>query len=173
MVTIGKHGARLGLPILGVLTMGCATINYDQQADQQLTSLVQAINQQYITWENQAISSKQKVQYDSKFYDQIESGIASLEVRMEASQDVSTPKLTSAFNQLFAEVESERNQHKQYPLDAPYCHAERLILNVQLAALLTYELSLKGNNSATGSTSGTATAQAQKAAPASKPSLTQ
>ena len=135
---------RIALLSSFCLFTACATINYDQQADQQITALTQQINLQYLSWESQARSNG-PVAYDAKFYDTVEASLATLEMRMTASQDASSAKLTQLFQNLMQQLENERKFHQEHALDAAYCHAERLLINTQLAVLTTYELSLKNS----------------------------
>ncbi|WP_321900102.1 hypothetical protein [Paraburkholderia heleia] len=147
-----------------LILSGCSTVNYDSQADQQLTTITQEINLQLTTWEHQA--EKTPVAYDTSFYDKTESDISSLEIRMESVQSPATDKLVSYFESLNNQLEEMRSQHKKpAPLPTTYFHAERLILDEQLAVLTTFELSLKNSSSSnTESTSSTATTTTAKKA---------
>jgi uncharacterized protein YceK len=152
--------------LLGVLLIlgGCGSVNYDDQADQQLTSITQESNQQFTTWESQAAAGT-PVTYDKTFYDKIEADIKTLEIRMEASQDVATQNLIPVFSSLLDQLEQLRTLHiKQKKFsDTAFLTAESNLLNVQFAALVTYELSLKPNtvgSSPTAKTQSTATSTA-------------
>jgi hypothetical protein len=74
--------------VLASFLCSCASVNYDDQADKQLTDITQEVNQQFITWEDQAKSKA--VAYDAKYYDKLEADLKTLEMRMEASQDPAT-----------------------------------------------------------------------------------
>jgi hypothetical protein len=127
-------------PIL--ILSGCASVNYDDQADSQLTSITQEVNQQFITWENQ--SKAKAAPYDPTFYNKLEADLQTLEIRMEASQDPATQNLIPVFDSLNQQVENLRQLHQtEKTLPAEFFHAERQLLDAQLAALITYELSLK------------------------------
>jgi hypothetical protein len=147
--------------LIAPLICSCGAVNYDAQADQQLTTLTQETNQQFITWESQAIA-KTPVVYDTKFYDKVEADIKTLEIRMEASQDPATQNLISVFDSLNSQIESLRALHmKQKSFnDAPFLKAESDLINVQLAALITFELSLKSN-----ATDGSSNLKAQSTSP--------
>lgn len=150
-----------------LLSAGCATVSYDQQADQQITSVTQEVNLQLLTWAEQAESGK-AVPYDTSFYDKSEADISTLQIRMEASQDPATQKLIDIFKSLTSQIEELRGLHKkQNNLSGPFFRAELQLLSVQLATLTTFELSLKGSQSRTSSsakTSSTATSITTKQA---------
>jgi hypothetical protein len=143
---------------------GCATASYDQQADQQITSITKDVTLQFVTWENQA-KEKKPVAYDATFYNKAEADISTLEMRMEASQDPATSKLIDIFKSLTDQLEAVRALHKrQNNLSEVFAHAELQLLSVQLATLTTFELSLKGGQSSGSSkdkTASTATSQAK------------
>ncbi len=83
---------KLTLVSCFLLTLvGCASVNYDDQADTELTNITQEVNQQFITWEDQAKSKP--VAYDAKYYDKLVAYIKTVEIRMEASQDPATQNL--------------------------------------------------------------------------------
>ncbi len=135
------------LPFLVTTTLGsCGSVNYDDEADKQLTTITQETNQQFATWESQA-QAKSPVVYDTKFYDKVEADIKTLEIRMEASQDAATQHLIPVFDSLNNQVEQLRNFHMTQKAfsDAEFLHGEQDILDAQLAALITFELSLKPN----------------------------
>ena len=164
-----RHGAVMLLAWWGIfLLAGCATINYDPQADKSLSTITHEINQQLIVWQHQAGTKQypKPVRYDPKFYDHVEADIATLEIRMEATQDFATQKVVGIFKSLNEQLEGMRDIHKkQNNLTASYLHAERLILNEQLAVLTTFELSLKNSQkTSNGKTTSTATRTAKKAA---------
>jgi hypothetical protein len=161
--------ASLWIGLVTVLA-ACATISYDQQADQQITNLTQEISLQLITWANQAADSKTPVPYAATFYDKAEADIATLQIRMEASQDPANTKLASIFDSLRDQLEKMRALHeKQNKLSAAFLRAELDLLNVQLATLTTFELSLKASqsSSSSGATSSTSTSTATKKSQAS------
>ena len=76
--------------------------------------------------------------------------------------------LVPIFKSLSEQVEGMRNLHKKNGhLSSAYLHAERMLLNVQIATLTTFELSLKGSQSPGASnakTDSTATTAAKAAA---------
>ena len=131
-----------------VLLSSCATVNYDQQADQQLSALSQEITLQFITWANQVEESPPSpVPYDAKFYDKVQADITALEIRMQASQSAATDKISGVFTSLFDQIQSVRKLHQKHGSftqgDAAFLHAELDVLNAQIAPLMTFELSLK------------------------------
>lgn len=138
---------------MAVLLNGCGAVNYDEQADQQLTSITQETNQQFTTWESQA-AAKTPVVYDTKFYDKVEADLKTLEIRMEASQDPATQNLVPVFASLIDQIDQLRKLHiaQKTFADVPFLQAESDLLNAQFAALITFELSLKPN-AASGSSS--------------------
>jgi hypothetical protein len=150
----------------------CASVSYDQQADQQITGVTQEITLQLLTWANQAAEGKTPVTYDAAFYNKAEADIATLRIRMEASQDPATAKLATIFSSLNDQLETLRSLHqKQNNLSATFLRAELDLLNVQLATLTTFELSLKGTQSSGSSnakTSSTSTDTTKQKAQTSK-----
>jgi hypothetical protein len=151
------------LSICLLILGGCATIDYDQTADTQLTSLTQEIELQLTTWANQAEADKSTVKYDPKFYDKVEADISTLQIRMEATQNKVTNELVGIYKSLRDQLEAMRKLHeKQDYLDAAFLRAELDILNVQIATLTTYELSLKGTSTTTNSTSTATTKEKAK-----------
>jgi hypothetical protein len=145
----------------------CATVNYDTEADKQLTSLSEEINLQLITWENQIDADPSvPVPYDAKFYNKAEADVTSLEIRMESSQSTATDKLVDVFSSLVAQLEELRKLHQK---EKAFSHAEFLrgeqgILNSQIAALMTFELSLKPSQVGS-SGQGTTASKARTAKP--------
>jgi hypothetical protein len=166
------HGFRAFVCLALAQLVACATVSYDQVADQQLTAVTQEVTQQFTTWMSQAREGKSPVAYDAKFYDKVEADILTLQIRMEASQDPATSKLVPIFSSLNAQLEQVRTLHqKQNKLDASFLTAELDLLSVQLATLTTFELSLKGgqsSGSASGKTSSTATSSLGQKASKSK-----
>ncbi|MEN2473127.1 hypothetical protein [Burkholderia sp. GS2Y] len=133
------------------LLSSCSTVNYDQQADQQITSLTQEINLQFITWKNQ-VESRKLIPYDTKFYDKVQSDIAVLQIRMEAPQDTADQKIASTISSISDQIQAVRNTHKsQNNLSLAFIQAELNLLNAQLASLTTFELSLKSSQSSSSS----------------------
>jgi hypothetical protein len=165
-ITDHQHSILIKTIFFTSLLSGCSTVNYDSQADQQITTITQEINLQLTTWELQAETTP--VAYDTSFYDKTESDISTLEIRMESVQSPATDKLVGYFESLNNQLETMRSLHKppKPPLPSTYFHAERLYLDQELAPLTTFELSLKNSSSSSaGSTSSTAvTTTAQKAA---------
>ena len=153
------------------LLCSCASVNYDEQADKQLTDITQEVNQQFITWEDQA--KTKSVPYDSKYYDKLEADVKTLEMRMEASQDPATQNLIPVFDSLSKQVEDLRQFHIHHSALPPeFFHTERELLDAQLAALITFELSLKPSGiggSQSAKTQSTSTANTASKAAAVKP----
>lgn len=82
---------------------------------------------------------------NSEFYDQLQSSLATLNTRMTAMSDLSTPKLNNALSKLDENVALVRSQHfKSNLLSAEYAKASRQILDQQFKALTVYELTIKG-----------------------------
>lgn len=148
--------------LITIALAGCGTVTYDDQADQMLTSITKETNQQFIAWENKA---KEGVAYDATFYDKVEADVKTLEIRMEASQDPATSTLIPVFDSLYNQYENFRIYHRtNSPLSqASFFEGERQLLNVQLASLITFELSLKPN-SISGSPSSTISSTSSRTA---------
>jgi hypothetical protein len=115
---------------------GCATVNYDAEADKQLTTLSQEINLELITWANQIDSPTPKpAAYDAKFYDKVEADLTTLEIRMGSSQSEATDKVMGVVQSLLEQIEGLRRRHEQQKTltDAEFLRAEQQLLNVQIA----------------------------------------
>ncbi|HEY4940240.1 MAG TPA: hypothetical protein VII56_02335 [Rhizomicrobium sp.] len=179
MNTTGRVRNLIMASLLAMGLTGCSTVDYDAQADQQLTTISQEVNQQFVTWESEA-SPATPVAYDTKFYDKVEADVKTLEIRMEASQDTSTRTLIPVFDSLNTQFEGLRTVHKAMTAshggfrDAPFLHSVQDNFNSQIASLLTYELSLKAASpagSTGGKTDSTATATTGAKAAASAATL--
>lgn len=166
MTAIIRAGRAVLATCLALWLVGCGTVNYDDQADQQLTSITQEINLQFLTWAHQIDATPPKpAGYDAKFYDKVEADITTLQIRMEASQDPATQKIVGIFSSLLDQIEQIRQLHMAQKTfnNSAFLRAELDLLNAQLSVLTTFELSLKpsqasGSPSAkTQSTSTTAT----------------
>ena len=129
---------------------GCAAVSYDAEADKQLTSLSQEINLQLITWANQLeASTPTTVAYDPKFYNKAEADLTALKIRLQATQSAATDQASAVCQSLLGQVEDLRKLHEKEKAftSAEFLRAEQQLLNSQLAALLTFELSLKPGQS--------------------------
>jgi len=139
---------NLVVRVLAVLAtvQGCTTVNYDSQADQQITSITTEFNQQMLSWESQAGATPPiPATYDAKFYDKLEADITTLRIRLMASQDAASNLIVGDISTLQDDVEKLRQFHikqKQFAV-ASFIEAERREINVQFAVLTTFELSLK------------------------------
>jgi hypothetical protein len=81
------------------------------------------------------------------FYDKLQSSVSALDTRMTSSPDLSTPKLTTALEDLEKNVNEVRSIHaKQNILSADYAKDSRQILDQQFKALTVYELTIKGGD---------------------------
>lgn len=123
---------------------GCTTINYDPQADQQLNTISQNLNEQFFTWEALGEGSSKKVEYKPEFYDKTLASLTVLKIRMNATQDINTGRLNSIFDDISGQLIEMRKIHMQNGTITPaYVHGKREAFNAQLSTLITYELSLK------------------------------
>lgn len=164
--------------LISIFVISCASVpQYDAETDNQITTLQKEIDSQivkFIGFSRQTdAASKTKGSYSQNidFYNKIDTDITSLELRMEAVPDPSTKNLPQIFNNLRKQIDNIQDAHKtKGNLPEVVWTALRNQLNAQFAALLTYELSLKGVGSPSSSTmqsTSTATASS-KASP--KPS---
>lgn len=138
---------------------GCAAPQYDGKADTAIGDLQSKIHGQIAGW----ISNAKPATYvkNKEFYDQIDTDLKSLEIRMEATPDRSTANLPVYFANLNSEILILKDLHKKHDaLSEPFLRATQQDIDSQFAALLTYELSLKTGS---GATQSTATAQNQSA----------
>ncbi len=170
----GLRAAALCLPLL---ILSCAPPpQYDQQTDAQLTALQKEVDSRIVQFisdgrAGDAASLKQGgYAQNIDWYNNVDSDMTSVEMRMEAIPDPSTANLPAFFDNLRTELAAVRKDHQAKGNLSPIVWiVTRSQLNAQFAVLLTYELSLKkgGSPGATSSTA-TATAAAKAAAPASK-----
>ena len=104
------HSAFLLPFFMAIMLSACGSVNYDDQADQQLTAITSESNLQFTTWISQTKAGT-PVAYDPKFYDKVEADVKTLEIRMEASQDAATQKLIPVFQSLVDQFENLRKFH--------------------------------------------------------------
>jgi len=81
------------------------------------------------------------------FYNNLQSSLTTLDTRMTAMPDLSTPKLTNALSALENNVNDIRSTHaSQNHLSADYVKESEQILDQQFKALTVYELTIKGGS---------------------------
>lgn len=81
------------------------------------------------------------------FYDKLQSSITTLDTRMTAMPDLSTPSLESALGQLRKNVDEVRGMHqKENILSADYAQESMNLLDQQFKALTVYELTIKSGS---------------------------
>ena len=175
MTAVVRAGRFVLAGCLALWLAACGTVNYDQQADQQITAITQEINLQLLTWAHQIDATPSKpAAYDTKFYDKVEADLTTLQIRLEASQDPATQKIVQNLNDLLTQVEQIRQLHMAQKTfnNSAFLRAELDAINAQLSILTTFELSLKPST-ASGSpgakTQSTSTANTQSKANASAP----
>lgn len=143
--------------VITVLLAACAAPQYDSKADSSISDLQSKLHRAINGW----ISGSTKAAYADNigFYDDVDTSLKSLELRMEATPDASTANLPIYFNNLRTEISNLRATHKEYGTLSSYAlKATQSQLDSQFAVLLTYELSLKTAGGG-GSTQSAATAQ--------------
>jgi hypothetical protein len=130
--------------LLAVIPCGCASIDYDAQADRQIVALTRNINQNLIGWRIEVEDSGGKLPYDAAFYSKVEAQLSELKIRMTALGGHSGQRIGPVFDSLETQIGSMRQLHRQQnTLDASFLNAELQLLNEQLSLLDTYELALK------------------------------
>ena len=95
------------------------------------------------------VEAKKEASYGANidFYDGLQSSVIALETRMTASPDLSTPKLTTALDDLEKNVNDVRSTHaSENILGADYVKSSRQILDQQFKALTVYELTIKSGS---------------------------
>lgn len=124
---------------------GCQTILYDAQADQQITSLGQEVNQQLLTWEFDEARKPGSAAYDPKYYAKVESDLTMLQMRINAGSGSNEAVLPDVFSTMQKLLDDEQSAHSNpgRKVDGVFFHAERGLWNTQLATLTSYELALK------------------------------
>ena len=143
--------------LIAFFICSCASApQYDSKADAAISDLQSKLHGQINGW----ISGSTPIDYTKniKFYDELDTSLKGLELRMEATPDPSTANLPIIFVNLSTQIANLRSIHKQGSPTGYYLKAKQQQLDAQFAALLTYELSLKTVGSA-GATQSTATSQ--------------
>jgi len=95
------------------------------------------------------VEAKRQASYASNtdFYNSLESSLTTLDTRMTAMPDLSTPKLKNALSALERNVSDIRDIHaSESILRANYLKEARQILDEQFKALMVYELTIKGGS---------------------------
>lgn len=129
---------------------GCQTMLYDAQADQQITSLGQEVNQQLLTWEFDEARKPGSAAYDPTYYAKVESDLTMLQMRINAGSGTSEAVLPDVFSVMQKLLDDERSAHSSQDrkVDGVFFHVERGLWNTQLATLTSYELALKQSGQA-------------------------
>ena len=95
------------------------------------------------------VEAKRQASYASNtdFYNSLESSLTTLDTRMTAMPNLSTPKLTNALSALERNVAEIRDVHaSQDILTENYWKDARKILDEQFKALTVYELTIKNGS---------------------------
>jgi hypothetical protein len=162
---------------LCVLSSCASPPQYDAQTDTQLTNLQKEVDSKIVTFiSDERLGDPASLKDASytlnvKWYNQVDTDLETVELRMEAVPDPSTANLPQIFNNIRTAliVNVQTAHQKKGNLGIVDWTATRNQLNVQFAVLLTYELSLKsvGASSSSPTTQSTATknASAKAAAP--------
>ncbi len=160
----------------GILLAACAAMvwalascapTYDSIADQMLADTQKQTDDGLLKLENlkrridalqnspdsddqkAVVEAKKEASYGANidFYDGLQSSVIALETRMTASPDLSTPKLTTALDDLEKNVNDVRSTHaSENILGADYVKSSRQILDQQFKALTVYELTIKSGS---------------------------
>ncbi len=164
-----RNGAGIWLAacVAMVLALASCAPTYDSIADQMLADTQKQADDGLIKLENlkkridalqnSANADDKRALADAKkqasyaanldFYDKLQSSVVALETRMTASPDLSTPKLTTALNDVEKNVNEVRSTHaNENILGADYVKNSRQILDQQFKSLTVYELTIKGGN---------------------------
>jgi hypothetical protein len=151
----------------------CASApQYDDTANTQLTNLQKEVDSQIVRFISDARQNTAESLKDAsyaqniKWYNSVDTDTTSLELRMEAVIDPSTANLPTFFDNLRSQMSNIQTAHQAHTnLPAVFWTVVRNQLNVQFAALITYELSLKGTSSSSSpTTTSTATRATQSKA---------
>jgi len=128
----------------------CQAILYDAQADQQITSLGQEVNQQLLTWEFDEARQPGSAAYDPKYYAKVESDLTMLQMRINAGSGSNEAVLPDVFSTMQKLLDDEQAAHSSQSrkVDGAFFHVERGLWNTQLATLTSYELALKQSGQA-------------------------
>src|SRR6516165_3898984 len=111
--TILLRATRYGLAAsIWLLVTACSTLQYDSSADSAITKLQTTIHLRISNWISGAVSQTYTSPENLKFYDQAETDLKALELRMESIPDPSTEKLPIIFSNIMQILESMRNVHK-------------------------------------------------------------
>lgn len=160
---------RLMALLFAIVLASCATPpQYDDQADTQITNLQKEIDSQIVKFISDAHQGDTAALKDSsylqniKWYNQVDTDLTSLELRMESSSDPSTANFPQFFDNMRTELSNIQKDHQgKGNLGVAVWTVSRNQLNAQFAVLLTYEISLK-NMKSTSSSSPSTTSTATK-----------
>lgn len=169
----------LRLAMLPLLVFSACTTSYDSTTDQQITTVIQDVNQQLTGWIVQISDAKPQapsatpVPYNAAaqtLYAKSETDLNILWVRLSSSTDEATQRLAPICTSLVSQMEQLRALHAAEKTfanagDQVTLTAALRTFNVQLGALSTYELVLKGGGS-TNSASAASSAKTSAAKPA-------
>ncbi len=158
---ISSTAGRLisALTVLGL--SGCA-VSYDQNIDQQVTTITQEGDQQLATWEN-ALAAHQTISYEPSSYSKIQGDLQTLEIRLANSPDFETRSLVSIVTSQITLWNNIRDTQIANPFVSDYLTIQGGIFNYNMGLLTLYELSLRSG--AGTSSAGAAVSAAQTAGP--------
>ncbi|HXR34614.1 MAG TPA: hypothetical protein VN754_01620 [Candidatus Binataceae bacterium] len=163
------------LPLISLFVAFAATVTilascaptYDSIADQMLVDTQKQADDGLLKLESLAVmidtlgkspnASDQKAVADARrqasygsnmdFYNNLQSSLTTLDTRMTATPDLSTPKLNNALSNLEKNVNEVRTTHAaENTLGADYVKASKQILDQQFKALTVYELTIKSGS---------------------------
>jgi len=140
---------------------GCA-VSYDQNIDQQVTTITQEGDQQLATWEN-ALAAHQTISYDPSSYSKIQGDLQTLEIRLANSPDFETRSLVSIVTSQITLWNNIRDTQIMNPFVSDYLTIQGGIFNYNMGLLTLYELCLRSG--AGTSSAGAAVSAAQTAGP--------
>ena len=184
-----RAGRSVGVAVaLAVFVGACTPPQYDDQTDKLISQLQTDVDTEIVslitldhkidslTKKTDAASQKSladaklKAGYDANttFYDKVDVELTGLQTRVDAEPSPATPYLDSSIknlhdNLLAAEGSLQTTHQSVEILSEAYLRPAQMLIDAQIGALLTRELSLK--TGASGSTSGSTGGAAKPAAP--------
>jgi hypothetical protein len=133
-----------------VALVSCSAPPYDDQADAQATALQKEVDSQIVKFiadgtEGDAASlADESYASNVKWYNQVDTDLMALQLRMAAAHDKSAAKWPNFFAALRQQIAAVQADHKaKGTLNPIVWIATRDQLNSQFAVLIAYEVSLK------------------------------
>ena len=145
-----------------LLALSACTVAYDENTDEQVTSVTQEGNEQIATWKNM-LAADQAIAFDAGSYSKIEGDLQALESRLASAPDTETRNLAPIAASQVTLWTNIRDTQLAHGFVSDYLTIQENLFTYNMGLLTLYELSLK-EGAGTGA-AGTAVTAAQSAGP--------